>query len=48
MEQGTFISSFMKVGWSGENFPDIVFPTLMGRPMIRANEKSSAQIKVPL
>jgi hypothetical protein len=39
--------SFMKVGWAGENFPDAVYPTLVGRPMLRYEEKlENIQLKV--
>ena len=43
MELGIIFNSFMKVGWSGENFPDIVYPTLIGKPMMRASDKSTIQ-----
>lgn len=27
--------SFMKVGWADRNFPDVTYPSLIGRPMLR-------------
>lgn len=32
-------TGFMKLGFAGEDFPRCVFPTLMGHPMLRTNEK---------
>ena len=33
--QGT---GFVKVGFAGENFPRFIFPSLVGRPILRAEE----------
>lgn len=36
----------MKVGWAGDNFPESIFPTLAGRPMLRYEEQlENVQIK---
>ncbi len=37
----------MKIGWGGKNFPEAVYPTLVGRPMLRYEEQlENVQIKV--
>ena len=28
----------MKVGYAGENFPRAIFPSMVGRPVLRAEE----------
>ena len=30
---------FVKAGYAGSNFPDHVFPSVVGRPILRAEEK---------
>ncbi|OMJ10886.1 Actin-related protein 2-A [Smittium culicis] len=35
-------TGFAKVGYAGSNFPEYVFPSVVGRPMIRAEEATSA------
>lgn len=37
MVQGKSINSsrFMKLGWADRNFPDVTYPSLIGRPMLR-------------
>lgn len=35
LDQGT---GFVKVGFAGENFPRHIFPSLVGRPMLRADQ----------
>ncbi|KCV71634.1 actin-like protein 2-A [Fonticula alba] len=32
-------TGFVKCGYAGSNFPEAVFPSLVGRPMLRAEEK---------
>jgi actin-related protein 2 len=32
-------SGFLKLGWSGENFPSFTLPSIIGRPLLRAEEK---------
>lgn len=32
-------TGFVKVGYAGTNFPDHVFPSIVGRPMLRAEEQ---------
>merc|ERR1712241_1493000 len=29
-------TGYMKVGWAGENFPEKVFPTIVGKPILRS------------
>ncbi|KAK1235448.1 Arp2/3 complex subunit, actin nucleation center [Marasmius sp. AFHP31] len=39
-------TGFVKVGYAGSNFPEHVFPSIVGRPILRAEERlSTAQIK---
>ncbi|KIM21186.1 hypothetical protein M408DRAFT_333611 [Serendipita vermifera MAFF 305830] len=39
-------TGFVKVGYAGSNFPEHVFPSLVGRPMLRAEERlGTAEIK---
>jgi actin-related protein 2 len=35
-----YLQQFVKCGYAGENFPRTVFPSLVGRPMLRAEESS--------
>ncbi len=37
LDQGT---GFVKIGRSGENAPDYSFPSIVGRPILRAEERS--------
>ncbi|VEU21949.1 DEKNAAE102925 [Brettanomyces naardenensis] len=37
LDQGT---GFVKVGRAGQNFPDHIFPSIVGRPILRAEEKT--------
>lgn len=32
-------SGFMKMGYAGENFPRLTVPSIIGRPLLRANQK---------
>ncbi|PVV00357.1 hypothetical protein BB560_005268 [Smittium megazygosporum] len=34
-------TGFAKVGYAGSNFPEFVFPSVVGRPMLRAEEAST-------
>ena len=31
-------TGFVKVGFAGENFPRFIFPSMVGRPILRAEE----------
>ncbi|KAL6949011.1 Actin-related protein 2 [Hanseniaspora vineae] len=37
LDQGT---GFVKIGRSGENFPDYTFPSIVGRPILRAEDRN--------
>lgn len=38
---------FMKIGWAGDSFPEATYPTLLGRPMLRYEEKiENIELKV--
>ncbi|XBW34542.1 hypothetical protein QEN19_000100 [Hanseniaspora menglaensis] len=41
LDQGT---GFVKIGRSGENAPDFSFPSIVGRPILRSEERSLASI----
>lgn len=43
LDQGT---GFVKIGRAGENFPDYTFPSIVGRPILRAEERGN--ISTPL
>jgi actin-related protein 2 len=46
MDSGT---GYMKIGFAGENFPRTVFPAMIGRPMLRFEEKiDDIELKVKL
>jgi len=32
-------TGYLKIGWAGDNFPSHMFPTMVGRPMLRYDEK---------
>jgi len=32
-------TGYLKIGWAGDNFPAHMFPTMVGRPMLRFDEK---------
>ncbi|KAJ1765097.1 Arp2/3 complex subunit, actin nucleation center, partial [Coemansia sp. RSA 1824] len=34
-------TGFAKVGYAGSNFPEHVFPSVVGRPMLRAEEATT-------
>ena len=31
-------TGFVKAGFAGQNFPEVIFPSLVGRPLLRADE----------
>jgi actin-related protein 2 len=33
-------TGFVKCGFSGTNFPEAIFPAVVGRPILRAEEKN--------
>lgn len=35
---------FVKVGYAGSNFPDHVFPSVVGRPILRVEEKDAGSL----
>lgn len=42
-----FASQFVKCGFAGSNFPDHIFPAMVGRPIIRSSTKvGDIEIKV--
>lgn len=43
LDQGT---GFVKIGRSGENFPDYTFPSIVGRPILRAEEHDVRSISL--
>lgn len=41
-------TGYLKIGWSSEDFPRFTFPALVGRPLLRYEEKiNDIEIKVP-
>lgn len=44
---GLLILQFVKCGYAGSNFPEHIFPALVGRPIIRSTAKvGNIEIKV--
>jgi len=40
-------TGYLKIGWAGDNFPAHMFPTMVGRPMLRFDEKiEGVELKV--
>lgn len=40
-------TGYLKIGWAGDNFPSYSFPTMVGRPMLRFDEKiEGVELKV--
>ncbi len=40
-------TGYLKIGWSKEDFPSVTFPALVGRPLLRYEEKiNDIEIKV--
>lgn len=49
MQKNTLLSQFVKCGFAGSNFPDHIFPAMVGRPIIRsATKMGNFEIKVSL
>jgi len=38
-------SGFVKVGWAGSNFPSHIFPSMVGRPILRFEEDLKQQFQ---
>lgn len=36
----------MKVGYAGQNFPTSIFPSMIGRPVLRAEESLSEAVEL--
>ncbi|KAH3680589.1 hypothetical protein WICPIJ_008209 [Wickerhamomyces pijperi] len=43
LDQGT---GFVKIGYAGSNFPEHTFPSIVGRPILRAEERSLSDIEI--
>lgn len=42
-----FLFQFVKCGYAGTNFPEFVFPSAVGRPLVRSSQRiNNIQIKV--
>ena len=41
-----FLVQFVKCGFAGENFPRYIFPSMVGRPIIRAEEAVAQGIQI--
>ncbi|CEH18202.1 actin actin-like protein [Ceraceosorus bombacis] len=39
-------TGFVKVGYAGSNFPEFVFPSIVGRPILRVEEKDAANAEI--
>lgn len=40
-------TGYLKIGWAGDSFPAYSIPTMVGRPMLRYDEKiEGVQLKV--
>ncbi|EJU03687.1 actin binding protein [Dacryopinax primogenitus] len=37
-------TGFVKIGYAGSNFPEHVFPSIVGRPILRAEERASGTV----
>lgn len=37
-------TGFLKVGYAGQNFPEFQYPSIVGRPILRSEEKGDATI----
>ncbi|KAK9893928.1 Actin/actin-like protein [Cystobasidium minutum MCA 4210] len=44
LDQGT---GFVKVGYAGQNFPEHTFPSIVGRPILRTEERSLSAASLP-
>lgn len=36
----SLVSQFVKCGFAGDNFPAHIFPSIVGRPILRAEERA--------
>jgi actin-related protein 2 len=42
-------TGFVKTGYAGDNFPSLIFPSMIGKPMMRAEEEfKDVELKVRL
>ena len=39
-------TGFVKVGYAGDNFPAFEFPSIVGRPILRTEEKGDSDLKI--
>ena len=39
-------TGFLKVGYAGQNFPEHQFPSLVGRPILRSEEKTDSDVVI--
>jgi actin-related protein 2 len=39
-------TGFVKVGYAGQNFPSFIYPSMIGRPMLRAEESISDTLEL--
>ena len=39
-------TGFVKVGYAGQNFPSSIFPSMIGRPLLRAEEAIDESIEL--
>ncbi len=39
-------TGFVKVGYAGQNFPSCIFPSMIGRPILRAEEAISDTVEL--
>ena len=39
-------TGFVKVGYAGQNFPSNIFPSMVGRPILRAEEALSETVEL--
>ncbi len=43
LDQGT---GFVKIGYGGKNFPEHTFPSIVGRPILRAEERTNSNVEL--
>ncbi|KAH3675577.1 hypothetical protein WICMUC_002666 [Wickerhamomyces mucosus] len=43
LDQGT---GFVKIGYAGSNFPEHTFPSIVGRPILRAEERALSDVEI--
>ena len=39
-------TGFLKVGYAAQNFPEFQFPSIVGRPILRTEEKGGSDLKI--